>query len=309
VQRFGLGTWQLAGTSQFGGRANGWGELDETQARALLHAALDLGVRRFDTSDAYGHGLSEQRLGAVLAGRKDCEVITKFGQRDIHGKATTDFSPPWIREAVDHSLRRLQRDRLDVCLMHNPPDDFSFTDEHRQLLESLQTLGKVGRFGLSARSVVSAENMLQSGFGSALEILYSALDRRAESVVAKAFQANCFVIARGVLGSGWLARSSASPVVAPDDSSDHRSNMPSDARMWLIEQDRNLTFLDELPGGKAVSLLRFALANPHISCVLLGARHPWQLQALSGAQALGSLDEKSCARIRLAIPKVFAAWA
>src|SRR5438552_3251343 len=72
VSVVGLGCWQLGAD---------WGEVDENDALAVLHAAADNGVTFFDTADVYGDGRSERLVGRFLAERGDVFVATKMGRR------------------------------------------------------------------------------------------------------------------------------------------------------------------------------------------------------------------------------------
>src|SRR5258708_11281979 len=88
------------GCNNFGNR------YDEEQSRAVIEAALDVGVNFFDTADSYGGSRSEEYLGRVLRDRREAVVIaTKFGS------ATTDGGggahPAYVVEACARSLRRL----------------------------------------------------------------------------------------------------------------------------------------------------------------------------------------------------------
>src|SRR6187402_1920799 len=92
----------------------------------VVHAALDAGVTFFDTADVYGaeYGLSETRLGAALAGRRDEAVIaTKFGHTGM-GSPLADLGPrggrSYIRAAVEGSLKRLGIDTIDLYQQHTP---------------------------------------------------------------------------------------------------------------------------------------------------------------------------------------------
>ena len=74
VSVIGLGTWQLGAD---------WGSVSESDARAVLTAAVESGVTFLDTADVYGDGRSEQLIGRFLADRPDAgiTVATKMGRR------------------------------------------------------------------------------------------------------------------------------------------------------------------------------------------------------------------------------------
>src|ERR671939_1452366 len=74
ASEIGFGAWQIGAD---------WGEVDEDDAMATLHAAADAGVTFFDTADVYGDGRSEQLVGRLRQERADQDlfVATKMGRR------------------------------------------------------------------------------------------------------------------------------------------------------------------------------------------------------------------------------------
>jgi aryl-alcohol dehydrogenase-like predicted oxidoreductase len=128
-------------------------KLDEEQSREVVHAALDEGITLFDTSDSYG--ASEQRLGALLEGRRDDIVLaTKFGSdvRSRGGDNGEDWgargSRRYVRRAVEQSLRRLRTDWIDLYQLHRP-DPATPIEETLSALSDLVRDGKVRYLGSS----------------------------------------------------------------------------------------------------------------------------------------------------------------
>jgi len=128
-------------------------KLDDEQSREVVHAALDEGITLFDTSDSYG--ASEQRLGALLEGRRDDVVLaTKFGSdvRNRGGDNGEDWdargSRRYIRRAVESSLRRLRTDWIDLYQLHRP-DPSTPIEETLSALSDLVREGKVRYLGSS----------------------------------------------------------------------------------------------------------------------------------------------------------------
>src|SRR5437763_3272552 len=103
------------GCNNFGGRLG----LEET--RAVVDAALDVGIALFDTADIYGGaGGSEELLGQVLEGRRERVVLaTKFGMDMGDGRGPRG-SRDYVLEAADASLRRLRTDHIDLYQYHEP---------------------------------------------------------------------------------------------------------------------------------------------------------------------------------------------
>lgn len=123
------------GCNNFGRR------IDADRARAVVDAALDAGIRFFDTADVYGDGASEEMLGRALGDRRDEAVIaTKFGM-ELGDPERSGASPRWIREAVRGSLERLGTDHIDLYQVHVPDPDVP-------IAETLGTLDELVREGL-----------------------------------------------------------------------------------------------------------------------------------------------------------------
>ncbi|MDO5663621.1 MAG: aldo/keto reductase, partial [Brachybacterium sp.] len=105
------------GCNNFGRAGTATETLDGT--RAVIDAAIDVGVTFFDTADMYGAeaGASETLMGEALAGRRDRVVLaTKFGhERDMgYDFAGGRGSRRYVRRAVEESLRRLRTDWIDL---------------------------------------------------------------------------------------------------------------------------------------------------------------------------------------------------
>src|SRR5262249_23173839 len=148
------------------------------------------------------------------------------------GRGFQDFTAAWLNESVEKSLRRLRRERLDVLLLHSPPDDFDWSSFDGAPLERLQRDGKICCFGVSCRSALGAERVLAAGFGSVLEIIYNAVDRRAEAkILPDAEAAGYAIVARVPLASGFLAGGYGT---SPESfsSTDFRSTLAAEEVAW-----------------------------------------------------------------------------
>lgn len=100
-----------------GGAGLGSGDVTDDEAIAAVHRAIDLGINYLDTAPLYGE--SERRVGLALADgyREKIYLATKTG---THPKWRGDFSAAGTRRSVENSLRLLNTDFLDVCLVHDP---------------------------------------------------------------------------------------------------------------------------------------------------------------------------------------------
>jgi aryl-alcohol dehydrogenase-like predicted oxidoreductase len=144
------------GCNNFGGR------LDVSRSRVVIDAAMDAGVTLLDTAEAYSAGRSEEILGEVLAGRRDQVVIaTKFGGHGDMGygpAAGAKGGRSYIRRAVEHSLRRLRTDYIDLYQLHRP-DPVTPIEETIAALTELVHSGLVryvGHSNFSAEQIATA---------------------------------------------------------------------------------------------------------------------------------------------------------
>ena len=148
-----MGCWAIGGPFHAGAVQAGWGEVDDNESKRAIWKALDMGVTFFDTADVYGAGHSERILGEALAGEKQNVVIaTKFGNvfdeetKEIIG---SDASPAYIKKACDASLKRLNREYLDLLQFHINEYENERAPEVREALEELVTAGKIRGYGWS----------------------------------------------------------------------------------------------------------------------------------------------------------------
>ena len=142
VTRIGYGAMSLAGA---------YGEIDDAAAVELLGSLIGEGVTFIDTANVYGAGRSEELVGRFLKDHRDeVTVATKVGivagggvgLRGIRGDRA------YIHEQVEHSLRRLGTDRIDLYYQHRIDPDVPIEETVGALAELVQA-GKVLNIGLS----------------------------------------------------------------------------------------------------------------------------------------------------------------
>lgn len=164
-------------------------------SNAVIHAAIDAGIAFFDGAELYGAepGLSETFMGVALKGRRSEVVLaSKFGHSGVPGPGLADAGPmgraPYIRAAIEGSLRRLQTDYLDLYQMHTP-DPETPIEETLSTLADLVTEGKVraiGNSNFSAEQIGAADSAAQAaGFPRFVSAQneYSLLNRKIEADV------------------------------------------------------------------------------------------------------------------------------
>src|SRR4051794_3791733 len=120
VSEVGFGAWQIGAD---------WGDVEEDEAMATLHAAVDAGVTFFDTADVYGDGRSERLVGRLLREREGeaLTVATKMGRR--LEQTVQNYSPEHFRAWNDRSRENLGVETLDLVQLHCPPTDLYYEPE------------------------------------------------------------------------------------------------------------------------------------------------------------------------------------
>jgi aryl-alcohol dehydrogenase-like predicted oxidoreductase len=181
----------------FGAGPVGAAELPESEAAALLHGVLDAGINLLDTAPSYG--LSEERIGRHLAGRRqDFLLSTKCGY-GVPG--VEDWTGPCITQGVELALRRLRTDVLDLVHFHSCPVDVL---ERPGVVEALTRAVEQGKVRVAAYSGDNAplEWALHSGKFGSVQLSVNVFDQRAlERALPLATERGVGVIAKRPLGN------------------------------------------------------------------------------------------------------------
>lgn len=178
----------------------------DKQALDLLALAWDLGINLIDTAPAYGS--SEQRLGQLLPQLNQPWVIaTKVGEQfDPHtAESQYRFDPGFIRRSVERSLQRLQRDVIDIVLIHSNGDDQHII-EHDGALEVLNDLKQQGLIRATGMSTKTVQGGLLTLQQADIAMVMHNIDYQGEQAVldyAAHHQKAIFI--KKALSSGHLA--------------------------------------------------------------------------------------------------------
>jgi len=196
ISEIGLGTWQL-GTK--------WGNpFDEVEARKILETAYEAGINFFDTADVYNGNMSEKAIGAFIKDKKDeIYVATKCG-RALNPHIADLYTAQSIREFVEGSLKRLDVEKIDMMLLHCPPEEVYKKDEVWDALAAMKKDGMLANYGVSIEKV--SEGIAAMDYGiSAIEVIFNMFRfKPSEQLFVKANANDIGIIARVPLASGIL---------------------------------------------------------------------------------------------------------
>lgn len=235
-----------------------------TAARTLEHA-LARGISLIDTAPAYGD--AEAVVGAVCKG-SDCAIATKLaipeqGWQTMSPAAISDH----VRRSVERSLAALGREQIDLLQVHNADSDLVARGEVPAALEALRSEQLVVACGASVYGEENALAAISCPVFDAVQIAYSALDRRPERiVVAAAGEHATGLIVRSVLLHGVLSS-------AGRELSGAFGALGAGADRFRVAIGASW---EQLPGAAVA----FALTRPGISTSLLGPRDSDELDRL-----------------------------
>jgi aryl-alcohol dehydrogenase-like predicted oxidoreductase len=294
----------VLGCGNFGGVGSapaffGQGE-SEQEAFALMDAAWELGVRAFDTADAYGGGRSETWIGRWLAARGHRPVLgTKVFNSVVGDPSDRGLAPDRVRRQIDGSLARLGVERVDLYLIHAPDPDVPLA-ETLGAFDELVRAGKVAAIGASnvdrpyleeALAISEREGLVRFEW---VQNSYSLLDRESEEgVLSVCAEHGLGFTPHSPLAGGWLTGKYASGQPYPAGSRMTQRPEP------YVDYDAEHIWrgLDQLAAGaeeRGVDMATLAFAwlfsNPAVTAVVVGPRRPDHLEPARRALELELTD-------------------
>ncbi len=304
VSEIGFGLWTTA--------TSWWGDKTDEQAVAMLREAFDAGITLFDAADTYGNGRSEEQLAAAFKERRDRVVYaTKFGY-DIyrHGderrgqtEIPQDFSPGFVRHALEQSLRRLQTDCIDIYQMHNARMAQVDDDALFELLESFVQEGKIRMYGIALGPAIGwlyegVDAVLRRDIPS-LQIIWNMLEQypgNEQIDAARGSSARTGYMVRVPHSSGLLEGHYTEDTVFPPN--DHRRHRP---RSWLVngvKKIEQLRFLERSDRTLGQAAIQWLLLEPRVTSVLPNIYDAQQLREFAAAPECPPLTADEVQRIR-----------
>ncbi len=293
------------GTMMFGQVGNP----DQDDCVRIIHRALDAGINFVDTADVYSCGETEEIVGKALRGRRDDVVLaTKVNGVMGEGPNRSGSSRRWITAEVEHSLRRLRTDHIDLYQVHHP-DPRTDVEETLSALTDLVRAGKVRGIGCSS---MPAAEIVEAHWVSERRGLerfrteqppYSILNRGIEREVLPVCER---------YGMGTLVWS---PLAMGLLTGRYRKGRPSDGHAarahWVprhLSDERKLDAVEQLiPVAEAAGMslthlaMAFAVAHPGVTSAIIGPRTMAQLDDLiAGAETV--LDDDVLDRIDEVVP-------
>ena len=273
--------------------------IQRDEAIRIMDAAWELGIRSFDTADAYGGGRSETWIGEWLAAKgpdvRDAITVETKTFNPMEAGADRGLSRHRILRQIQTSLQRLGLERIPLYMAHAHDPDTP-AEETLSAFDELVRAGKVGAVGASN---FSAEQLAEAVEISELEGLtryewvqnsFSLLDQEdAETVFPVCHEHGVGYEVFGPLAGGWLAGRYRRGESYPEGS--RMTQRPDGYRKYQSEAVFDaLEALEREALGRGVSMAGLALAwllcVPAVTAVVVGPTRADQLDPVREALAL-----------------------
>ena len=290
-------------------------QINKDSAISCVHAALDAGITTFDTADQYADGKAEKLLGKALKGvrRDSVEIFTKvYFPVGPQGHNDVGLSRKHIMESIDHSLKRLGTDHVDLYQAHR-------FDVETPLEETMQAFADVVRAGKALYIGVSewTAEQLRYAHDFAREYGFQVISNQPQyNMIWRVIEPEVIPTSRelGISQIVWspLAQGVLTGKYVPGEPfpRDSRAGSPVGTMMGEYLNDPVLQAVQRLKPialdlgiTQAQLALAWVLHNPAVAAPIIGASRPEQIAENVEAADI-QLDDSTMAAIDEALGEV-----
>ncbi|ULO04998.1 aldo/keto reductase [Paenibacillus sp. 19GGS1-52] len=280
VSEVSFGTWAIGGD---------WGTSRDEDGLKGLALAMEQGVNFFDTADVYGSGHAEELLAKATKGKADSiHIATKFCRfGDIHDPK--NYTEQKVREYCEQSLKRLQRERIDLYQIHCPPIEIMRDGSIFTVLDKLKQEGKIRHYGVSVETIEEGLLCMKSPGVKALQVIFNLFRQQPAEVLLPQAQANGVgILVRLPLASGLLTGKFKEN--STFQANDHRNFNANGEQFNVgetfaglpfvkgVELARDLEWIADERDNMARASMRWILDHPAVTCVIPGFKNEAQVE-------------------------------
>ena len=280
ISRIGFGCWPLAGISTLG--------VNQSDSVATVRSAIEEGINLFDTAYSYGYeGEAASVLQTVLPDTRDSLFLcSKVGQHfDSQRQRAVDGRPETLLRHCKQELQRLNVATLDLLYLHQPDPEVPITESASAIADMVER-GYARYAGVSNVNLPQLEEFCRYCPTQFVQLPFNMLQRAS----AQELGSYCCENAIHVVSYWALMKG----VLAGRFERDHVFD-PSDRRLqydiyqgekWQCCQDlldRLREFAKQNSCTVAQLVLAWTVAQEPISCALVGAKRPYQIQETAAA--------------------------
>lgn len=288
------------GTGELGDMRNVYGyAVPEDRALATMRRVFDGPIRFVDTSNGYGGGLSEKRVGVAIRERGGLPAGFVLATK-VDPDASGDFSGRRVRASFEESIARLGVERLQLLYLHDP-ERIPFEEGMAPAgpvaaMRELVAEGLVDHIGVAGGPIDLMRRYVDTGAFAAVitHNRYTLLDRSAEPLLADCAQQNVAVVNGAPFGGGILARG---PAAQPKYA--YRDAQPE--TLECAQRIEKACQRYEIP--LAAAALQFSLREPRITSTIVGMSRPERVDQTLELADLPIPDELWAELLPLAAPE------
>lgn len=299
ISELSFGTWAIGGS---------WGKSDDQEALKGLEKAMDAGVNFFDTADVYGDGHSEELLAKATKGKEDkVYIATKFCRAgDIHDPKT--YSEEAVTAYCEASLKRLQRETIDLYQIHCPPMEILQSGQVFAVLDKLQQQGKIRHYGVSVETIDEGLFCIEQPNVKALQVIFNIFRQKAVTeLLPQAKEKGVGILARVPLASGLLTGKFTKQATFEAD--DHRNFNQNGEHFNVgetfagiefskgVELSEQLSWIAEGRENMTRAALRWILDHEEITTVIPGFKTVKQVEDNLQATTVPSFSKEERKRL------------
>lgn len=289
-----FGAWAIGGDM--------WGYQDDNESLKALRKAYELGCNFIDTAAVYGMGHSEEIISQFLKETKDdVYLATKIPPKNFRWPAKKGtpikeaFPKDWVISETEKSLKRLERDYVDLQQIHVWTEEWIDCDEWLSALEKLKKDGKIRFYGVSINAFEpdSGVELCKRKLVDAIQVVYNIFEQAPQdNLFPEALNNKIGIIARVPLDESSLTGKLTKETKF--DAKDFRSRYFKGER--LIETVDRVEKVKEVAKKHKISLidlaLRFSFSHSAVSTSIPGIRNITQAETNLTAGKKGKLSEE-----------------
>jgi D-threo-aldose 1-dehydrogenase len=250
-------------------------EVSTERAIATLHRVLESPVNFIDTSNEYGKGESERRIGRVLAERGGLPEGFVLATKVDPLPGSSDFSGERVRASVSESLERLGLERLQLVFLHDPEkitfEEATASGGAVEALVRLRDEGSIEHLGVAGGPIDLMLQYLRMGI---FEVVishnrYTLIDQSAEPLLKEAAETGIGFINAAPYGGGILVK-------GPDVVTKYCYQPASERTIQRVKQMQSLCQEHNVPLSAAA--LQFSMREERIASTIVGITEPDRIE-------------------------------
>jgi D-threo-aldose 1-dehydrogenase len=244
----------------------------DRRAEATIGTVLDGPLNFLDTSNSYGAGSAETRIGTVLRQRGGLPAGFVLATKVDADPVTGDFSGDRVRRSVEESLARLGLDRVPLMYLHDPEYHLSFEQAMAaggpvEAMVALRDQGVLGHLGVAGGPIALMREFVATGV---FEVVlshnrFTLLDRSAESLIDDAGARGVAFVNAAPFGGGMLVK-------GPDAQPRYAYRETAEPVRDTVRAMRRVCADYQVPLPAAA--LQFSLRDPRVASTVVGVSEP-----------------------------------